>query len=165
MKNLICFILSLSLLTCKDKKTNNFSGIEIYMVKKDFPDFTTPEIPDCYYCLELKQNDLFNNALLTENEIESFDWENQKVILNEKGKKIVKDLKIPLQGMPVAMVLDGEIIYGFWFWNVFSSFGCDRVYTHPNFDFSIEFGLPDDNVFGEDPRYDKRLLNYLRNKK
>ena len=29
----------------------------------------------------------------------------------------IEKLKIPLQGLPVAMVLNREIIYGFWFWN------------------------------------------------
>lgn len=66
--------------------------------------------------------------------------------------------------MPVAMMLNGEIIYGFWLWNVFSSFGCDRVFTYPKMGFFIKFGLPNDYIFGEDPRFDKRIEEFLEKK-
>ena len=69
--------------------------------------------------------------------------------------------------MPVVLALNGEIIYGFWLWNDMSSFGCDRVYTYtyPKLDFKIKFGLPQNNTFGNDPRFDERLKAYSERKK
>ena len=141
------------------------SGLEIYQVKKPYSDFINKDKPECYNCLDIKTEDLFDKPLLTENDFRKFDWTNQQIELTEKARQKLKDLEIPLQGLPVAMVLNGELIYGFWFWNVFSSFGCDRVYTYPTLDFKIEFGLPKSNTFGSDPRFDKRIKKYLNEKK
>ncbi|KUJ62882.1 hypothetical protein AR687_05665 [Flavobacteriaceae bacterium CRH] len=60
------------------------------------------------------------------------------------------------------MVLNNKLIYGFWFWNDFSSFGCDRVYTYPKKDFKIKFGLPSNNTFGVDPRFNQELKKYIK---
>ena len=141
------------------------SGLEIYQVKKTYPDFTKKDKPECYYCLDIKPKDLFDKPLLTEKDFQKFDWINQQIELTEKGKQKLKSLEIPLQGLPVAMVLNGELIYGFWFWSEVSSFGCDRVYTNPTLDFKIKFGLPQSNTFGDDPRFDKRLEKYLNENK
>ena len=121
--------------------------------------------PECYYCLDLTTEDLFDKPLLTSKDIEEFDWTNQQIKLTEEARRKLKDLEIPLQGLPVAMVLNGKIIYGFWFWNEVSSFGCDRVYTYPGLDFKIKFGLPQSNTFGNDPRFDERLEKYIEGKK
>ncbi len=48
--------------------------------------------------------------------------------------------------MPVALTLNGEVIYGFWLWNEYSSFGCDRVYTYPKMYFKLQFGLKTINL-------------------
>ena len=77
---------------------------------------------------------------------------------------LISDLDIPVQGLAVAIVLNGKPIYGFWFWNVFSSFGCDRVYAYPKHDFEIKFGLPNDYTFGSDPRFNIELKQYLDKK-
>jgi hypothetical protein len=145
------------------QKTN--SGIEIFQVKKAYSDSSKKKNPECYYCLNLTRVDLFDKPLLTSKDIEEFDWTNQQIKLTEEAKRKIKTLEIPLQGLPVAMVLNEQIIYGFWFWNEFSSFGCDRVYTFPRLDFKIKFGLPQSNTFGNDPRFDKRLKKYIAGKK
>ena len=155
-------IISIFILFSCDKPTE--SGIEIYQVKVSFPDFTKNTEPDCYYCFEPTKNDFFETALIKESDIKLFDWEKQQIILTEKGKKKISELEIPLQGLPVAMVLNGEPIYGFWFWNYISSFGCDRVFTYPTHDFKIKFGLPNDNKYGQDPRFDNRIREYLKEK-
>lgn len=102
--------------------------------------------------------------MLTEKDFEKIDWINQQIQLTEKAKQKINNLNIPLQGLPVAMILNGEIIYGFWFWNEVSSFRCDRVYTYPTLDFKIKFGLPSSNTFGNDPRFNERLKNYINEK-
>lgn len=139
-------------------KTNK--GLEIYQVNKPYPDFTKEE-DGCRYCLDLKTEDLFTRPVITEVDIREFDWEKQRIELTDDARERINDLDIPLEGLPVALVLNGEIIYGFWFWNVISSFGCDRVYTYPTMDFSLQFGLPSDNTYGDDPRFDHRLNKYV----
>jgi hypothetical protein len=139
------------------------TGIEIYMLKKSYPDFTQENKPECYYCLDIKREDLFEKPLLSEKDFKKFDWVNQQIELTEDAKQKIKELKIPLQGLPVAMVLNGEIIYEFWFWNEFSSFGCDRVYTYPRLEFKLNCGIPESYFFGNDPRFDERLKNYVSN--
>lgn len=141
-------------------------GLSIYKAYHLYPDFTENTKPDCYYCFEPNEDNLYNYSLLSDYHIEKFDYENQQIILTELGQKIVKNLEIPLQGLPVILTLNGEIIYEFWFWNKSSSFSCDRVYTYPNLDFAIRFGLSNDFKYGNDPRFNERLKEYseLKNK-
>lgn len=143
-------ILSISIIGLFKIQSNN-NGIEIYLVKKSYPDFTQKNKPECYYCLDINNEDLFEKPLLTEKDFKKFDWANQQIQLTDDAKQKIKELKIPLQGLPVAMVLNGEIIYGFWFWNEISSFGCDRVYTYPTLDFKVKCGLPKSFFFWKGP--------------
>ncbi|MWB96346.1 hypothetical protein GON26_18440 [Flavobacterium sp. GA093] len=136
------------------------SGIEIYGIKGNFQN----EIKNCQYCFNEKSIILSEKPLLDESDINYFDWKNQQIILSETGKSKISKLKIQLSGMPVVMVLNKKVIYGFWFWNIFSSFGCDRVYTYPEKDFKIKFGLPLKNTFGTDPRYNRELEKYILNR-
>ena len=103
-------------------------------------------------------------TILNEEDIKNFNWENQQIILTEKGKHKFTDLKIPLPGLPIVLTLNGRKIYSLWFWNVFSSFGCDRVYAYPTIDFKIQFGLPKNYSFGTDPRFNKKLRKYVVSK-
>ena len=136
-------------------------GLEIYLVKHDFPNFTNEKRADCYYCFSPIKNDLFDKPLLVESDIQYFEWTNQQIKLTDVGLDKIKKLDIPLQGLAAAIVVDGQPVYGFWFWNIISSFGCDRVFTYPTLDFKIAFGLPSDNTKGEDPRFDSKLREYL----
>jgi len=137
-------------------------GLSIYRVYHYYPDFTSKKKPKCYYCFEASEDNIYNKPLLSDYHIKYFDYEKQQIVLNELGKKVINKIDIPLQGLPVVLTLNGEIIYEFWFWNKFSSFGCDRVYTYPQLDFIIKFGLPKNNRYGEDPRYDERLKKYKK---
>jgi len=141
-------------------------GLSIYKTYHFYPDFTKNTKPDCYYCLKENEDNLYDYSLLSDYHIKKFDYKNQQIILTELGQKIVEKLEIPLQGLPVVLTLNGQIIYGLWLWNEVSSFGCDRVYTYPKLNFKIKFGLPQNNTFGKDPRFDKRLKEYseLKNK-
>ncbi|WP_035650596.1 hypothetical protein [Flavobacterium sp. ASV13] len=139
---------------------SNKSGIEIFAVKGNFK----KSFKDCYYCFDENSVVLSQNPIFDEDDIEGFNWKNQQIFLNESGKRKVKNLKIALSGLPVVMVLNKKRIYGFWFWDNFSSFGCDRVYTYPQKDFKIKFGLPENNVFGKDPRFNELLKKYVLDK-
>lgn len=104
----------LSLIFCC-KKINGQKGLEIYQVKHLPSTFNDIKEPECYCCFEPKKKDLYDRPLLDESDIIKFDWENQKIVLNEKGQMKVNELEIPLRGLAVALVLNEEIIYGFWF--------------------------------------------------
>ena len=136
-------------------------GLSIYPVYYDNPAFP-PNDSGCRYCIEPNEDNLATSPLLDEYHIEQFDYENQRIYLTETGRRIIEKLRIPIRGMPVALTLNGEVIYGFWFWNFYSSIGCDRVYTYAKHDFKIEFGLPKSFTFGDDPRFDNRLKEYSK---
>jgi len=139
---------------------SNKTGIKIYVVKGNFKS----PFKDCKYCFDEKSVVLSKNPILEESDIENFNWKDQQILLNESGKQKLKKIKIELSGLPVVMVLNEKRLYSFWFWNNFSSFGCDRVYTYPKKDFKIKFGLPHNNTFGKDPRFNKILEKYVINK-
>lgn len=154
-------ILSIWTLSCSWTETLG-QGLEIYLVKHDYPDFTKKHSDSsCYYCFKPIKFDLFDSALIKQCDIEYFDWKSQVIKLNESGLKKLKALKIPLQGLAATIVIDKEPVYGFWFWNVVSSFGCDWVCTYPDLGFKLEFGLPAGNTKGKDPRFDKRIDDYI----
>jgi len=135
------------------------SGIEFFVVKNYINSNS-----DCKYCFDLQTAQLESATILNEEDIKNFNWENQQIILTEKGKHKFTDLKIPLPGLPIVLTLNGRKIYSLWFWNVFSSFGCDRVYAYPTIDFKIQFGLPKNYSFGTDPRFNKKLRKYVVSK-
>jgi hypothetical protein len=137
-------------------------GLSIYQVYNNPLMISERKKRDCTYCFKSSENNLHVYPLISEYHIKSYDFENQKIELTKAGKQIIDRLKIPLEGMPVVLTLNGEIIYEFWFWNLRSSFGCDRVYTYPKLDFKLKFGLPENNKFGTDPRFDKRLKKYKK---
>lgn len=139
---------------------SDHSGIEIYAVKSDFKS----PIKDCTYCFDEKRAALSEAPILEEKDIENFNWKKQQIILTGAGKQKMAQVKIELSGLPVVMMLNGQRIYGFWFWDALSSFGCDRVYAYPKSDFKIGFGLPTNNTFGKDPRYNKSLAKYVLEK-
>jgi hypothetical protein len=158
MKYLIVIFLSFSI-TGYGLESNKL-GIKIYCVKEGFKNSSK----NCNYCFDVNTVELDENPILDENDFENFYWKNQQIILNYSGKQKLKKIKIELSGLPVVMVLNNKRVYGFWFWNMFSSFGCDRVYTYPQNDFKIRFGLPTNNALGEDPRFNKILEKYVSNK-
>jgi len=161
LKYILILILGFILFGCEKPKE---TGLEIYLVDIAYPDFTKPPKAECLYCFEPKKSDLFDEPLFTESDFKKFDWEKQQIILTDDGRRKLSEIEIPLEGLPVAMVLNKKPIYGFWFWNMVSSFGCDRVFTYPKMDFKIKFGLPDNNTFGEDPRFNSVLKDYLDEK-
>ena len=65
--------------------------------------------------------------LLTSHDILRFDIDNFKFELTNSGAKIMSELEVPGKGIPVQLVIDGEVAYGAWIWNIFSSRACDGV--------------------------------------
>jgi len=141
------------------------NGISLYQVYGNPLTKSQKEKRECNYCFMPTENNLYDYPLISEYQIEMFDFENQKIVLTKAGKRIVEKLEIPLEGMPLVLTLNGEILYVLWLWNLKSSFGCDRVYTYPKLDFTIKFGLPENYKFGKDPRFNEKLKDYLDKKK
>jgi hypothetical protein len=145
-----------------------FIGFNLYAQKSGIEFFFVENLknlnPYCRYCFDLETAKLSSVPILNEEDISNFNWKKQQIILTKKGKHKFTDLKIPLPGLPVVMTLNGRRIYSLWFWNEFSSFGCDRVFTYPTIDFKIQFGLPADKTFGTDPRFDEKLRKYVVSK-
>jgi hypothetical protein len=141
-------------------------GLEIYLVNHDYPDFKKEYTDEhCYYCFEPQKCNLYDTSLIKQSDIINFNWEKQSITLSDEGLHKIKNLTIPLQGLAAAFTIDGEPIYGFWLWNILSSFGCDRVfaliYPDTSETLKIGFGLSKKFAEGDDPRFDERLKQYL----
>ena len=132
-------------------------GLAFYKVKN----VVKADEENCHNCLAISVNDLEFVPLLSSEDIKAFHWEEQRIELSDEAKSRMAIMEIPLEGLPVAMVLDGEVIYTFWLWNVYSSFSCDRVYAYPGKSFVLGHGLPASAAFGEDPRFDPRIRTWL----
>lgn len=159
---LIFFVLFSVFINAQTSYSN--SGISIYKIKS-YTNNLNDSIDVSYnYYIDGNKVELENEPLLTEEDILNFNWETQRIELTDSAKTRMKRLYIPVAGLSVAMVLNDEIIYGFWFWNVFSSYWCDWVYTYPTIDFEIKFDFPKYRKNISDPRFDKKLEDYILNR-
>jgi hypothetical protein len=143
-------------------------GLEIYLVKKSYPNPDYLNAGDsCLYCFYPDKTLLFDTALINEADIEYFDWDKQTIAFKESGIQKLGKLKIPLQGLAVALCINKEPVYGFWFWHIFSSFGCDwicaLVYPSSNL-LKLNTGLPNNWFKAIDPRQNEKLKMYLKEK-
>ncbi len=134
-------------------------GIEIYQVKQS----TLPHSNEgsTGYFFTPDKSALAAAPLLTEADLDHFDFEQQQVVLNQQGKAKIGAMTIPLEGVPVAVVLNGKPLYGFWFWHMASSHGCDWVAAYPTHNFKIIHGIPNSAAKGQDPRFSHQLKAYL----
>ena len=107
---------------------------------------------------------MYDTALIKETDIEYFDWDKQMIGLKESGIQKLGIPKIPLQGLAVALCIDKEPIYGFWLWNIVSSFGSDWVlaFVYPGSNrLKLDAGLPKTTLKENDPRQNEKLKKYL----
>jgi hypothetical protein len=160
MKQIIKLIFILILGNCQNLISQN---LEIYQVKQQYPDSYVENKPKCYYCFKPTVDQLYEKPLISENDIVNYNWETQTIKLTEEAQKKINELSIPLQGLAVAIRINKEVIYGFWFWNEISSFGCDYVCTFPKSKFKMYFHKPFNGGISEDPRFDDRLKAYIEN--
>jgi DNA-binding transcriptional MerR regulator len=119
-------------------------------------------IEKCAYYIDLENCKTQSEPFLNENDIEKFDWNSSKIYLSQSGIKKLKNQEIPLRGLAFIIKIKGNNIYGGWFWNMFSSFGCDRVFSYPDKnakenELDLEFGLGGFKC-GKDPRTDEKLV-------
>ncbi len=182
---LILMFLNLTNFSCHNKTDlSDIKGTEIYLLKTEYKDQNSYYIQkteseqktlldkykvakdisseNCAYYIDLKNCVSETKPFLNKSDIEKFDWELRKIYLTESGIEKFKKLEIPLRGLAFVIKLNGENVYGGWFWNVFSSFGCDRIYTYPSEnvkenELDLKFGLGGFEC-GTDIRKDKSLI-------
>ncbi len=114
----------------------------------------------CGFYIDLNNCKKESEPFLNNKDIESFDWTNSKIILTESGIEKLKKQEVPLRGLAFVLTLNGKNIYAGWFWNMYSSFGCDRIWTWQNpieKELNLTFGLGGIKC-GEDPRTDEKLI-------
>ena len=187
---LILIFLSLTNFSCKtEQDLSNIKGVEIYLFqsecknKNSYNEYITEAeqkafsekyeqtenipIEKCAFYIDLENCKTKSEPLLNKNDIERFDWKLSKIYLSKSGIEKLKNQEIPLRGLPFVLKLNGNNIYGGWFWNIFSSFGCDRVFSYPDKnvkenELDIEFGLGGFKC-GKDPRTDEKLIRNVIN--
>lgn len=125
-----------------------------YNTTTDFP------IDKCAYFLDLENCTQQSQPFLNKTDIKSFDWKSKKILLNDNGIEKLDKLEVPLRGLAFVLKINGNDVYGGWFWNKFSSHGCDRVWTWQNpreKSLNLKFGLVGFKC-GKDPRTDESLI-------
>lgn len=174
---LISVLVSLTFTTIVSGQNTAISKpkIEIYLISK----LTRPDSlqPKNNYFLPTA-NDLSDTAFIKDEEILSYkiyqDSAQHKIrklysfLLNSSGQKKINDLKnIPLCcGKKFAVVLNNKPVFGAYFWNLYSSFGCTWLTTvaFHNAELVLMKGLPE-NYFDEtkqDPRDNKDLIDAFK---
>ncbi|MFN8255713.1 MAG: hypothetical protein U0W24_08500 [Bacteroidales bacterium] len=187
---ILIFAFNLNALNCQiQTDLNNLKEVEIYIFKtecrneKSYNNFKTEaeqkefskkyqnvsDIPQnlCVNYIDLENCEVNETPLLDKYDIDRFDWTSSKIYLTQSGIKKIKELKVPLKGLPFVIKLNGVIIYGAWLWNMVSSYGCDRVWTFQDpikNELKLEFGLGGFKC-GTDPRKDESLIRKAIEKK
>ena len=174
MKIIQAIIISLILLFSTTNVYGQTCRIEFYLLKKVIMEDSSSSnsiVSDFHVTLD----DLEDSPFITDNEIISFSilkdtihskirerhiFELPKTVVNR-----INGLKIPLCcGVQFALLVNGEIVYGGYFWNLFSSFGCNGIGAFANNDkLEVFRRLPDfgseDNVW--DIRRNSKLFDCL----
>lgn len=144
--------------------------LEIYVQNIPHPILTNENPKDCYCCIELLKENLSSTPLITEKDIEHFDWEKQKISLNKTGVRKLFELdfsKTGVYGIPTSIVLNGKPMYSLIIFPIGSSVACDRPYVHLSTrkaTFYIHFGAgvgKNELRFGDDPRFNEELKKYV----
>ena len=127
----------------------------------DHPEFQYQEI-------DVNKVSITGDAIILYKDIISYDTISHIITLSfpVDSLKIKKDVN----GTPVLITLDGEKIYGLWFWTAVSSAICNWVVVVPDspFDslmqnqFKIDLGYPTSKYFkGNDPRNNSKIISRL----
>jgi hypothetical protein len=151
--------------------------IEFYLLKKFKPGSDTTKKSMANFSVDM--NDLADTAFIKDNEIIGYSFKTDTIKYNGKSMiatrqmfKVVASvterinkLNLPLCcGRQFALVVNGQIVYAGYLWNLVSSFGCDGITAFaydnrieilrklPDYDFSID---------SNDPRRNKILFNCL----
>lgn len=157
--SIILLAMFLFVLGCTKSESGNAKhDISIYLVK----DLSTKE------AMSKKIDDLPLETvpILTDKEIDRYNWKDHTIYFKD-GFSLEQELegKVPLDGKPFVLVVDGTRIYLGSFWSMISSLYFPDVPTInsvwagkvDNNTYTIRYGLEQD-----DPREDKRIYEALK---
>jgi hypothetical protein len=135
----------------------------IYLLRDPNPNWVTAE-------LDLKAIDLSPEAIIGLDDIRWYDEASHELELSTEAMKRMKELRVPLSGLPFIIRVDDESIYVGAFVTPISSFALPcAVVMQPFGDIAtlrVELGYPSPDWYsGQDPRGDQRILDALRNSK
>ena len=133
----IILILALSVSICDAQKKDTCCHVELYLLNGTYTFRPDGFSPIGYYMPVHAY--LADTPLVHDDEITGYEVprdSTQPFYLNLKEStahrldSIAK--KAPLfDGLPIAVVVDGEPVYGVYLWNINSSFGCDWILAIP----------------------------------
>lgn len=121
-----------------------------------------------YQEINVNKVSISGEAIILYKNIISYDTASHIITLSYPvdSLKIKKDIN----GTPVLITLDGEKIYGLWFWSSFSSAICNWIVVVPDSPFDslrqnqlkIDLGYPTSKYFkGNDPRNNPKIISRL----
>lgn len=110
--------------------------IEFYLLKTFKSDSSTTK--GIMANFSVNKNDLADTAFIKDDEITGYSFISDTIKNNIKTRHMFKvvdsvagrinRLNLPLCcGRQFALIVNGEIIYAGYFWNIFSSFGCEGI--------------------------------------
>tara|TARA_R110002049_G_scaffold154813_1_gene319474 strand:- start:901 stop:1449 length:549 start_codon:yes stop_codon:yes gene_type:complete len=178
----------LTYFSCQTKTDlSNIKGIEIFLLKTEcrnqnsykehksiserdkfmekHKSFEEVPVEKCANYIDLEKCKSEDKPFLKKADIEKFDWVKSKIYLTKSGIEKLKTKEIPLRGLAFVIKLNEKNVYAGWFWNMFSSFSCDRIYSYPNKnikenELDLEFGLGVIKC-GKDNRKDESLIRNI----
>jgi len=125
--------------------------------------------------LDIRSDD--GKVLIAADQIRSYDWATHTLTLAPKAREQLADklrkTKRLVSGIPFAVAVDGEVVYGGTFTSIESSrsFSTPVILTDPTVadpkmgqdQLRIQLGYPTSTFFkGDDPRIDKRIHEALK---
>lgn len=108
-----------------------------------------------------------NEIIISDEDIVYYKKTSHDIKLTEEGAEKIEQLslKVPLNGTKFMIKVNGEEIYGGWFWSPISSIPCSGVVIMTlvrNETIKIETGYPSSHFRGEDPRKNLTVLNHFQ---
>ncbi|MBI3219869.1 MAG: hypothetical protein HYZ44_10180 [Bacteroidetes bacterium] len=168
-KLLILFLLTVNNFSFAQGAGNQQCQIEFYLLKSVKPNKDLSKRLSAEF--SVTKLDLEDTAFIRDYEIVGYHISNQTLgrqsfEVSELVTDRVKNLDIPLgSGRQFALVVNGEIVYAGYFWNLVSSWGCDGIAAFAMGNkIEILRKLPDINhaVNSNDPRRNATLFDCLK---
>jgi hypothetical protein len=155
-------ILAVSLISCdKGMLSNGDNGDTGIFILKSYS-----KIPGTVHIDETSAV-TYRIPLVNYSGILSYDSINHVFTLSERAIDKIKNLKVPVNGLPFAFKIDGKIIYTAYLWPGFSSATCDWMAADPIMaefygGLKINLGYPGDMPGVADRRNDSRIIDLFR---
>lgn len=167
MKKLVFFVVLLSLILTAPSGCDKYEISNLSRDKVEFFLIKSYKRVDYTQAIDENSIELDRIPLVNYSDILSYSASNHYFRFSDRGVKAVKGVEQSVNGVPFALVADGELIYTGYFWPSFSSASCEWITIDPLLIYSnnrmmVHLGYPGDFEGVPDRRNDQRLLNILR---